>query len=154
MVVWRRAPALQVLLLHRSVFGAEFAGDWAWATPGGGREPGEPPARAAARELFEETGLVLDCLPVESAVAAGQPGIDVAVFAVEAPADADVVLSDEHDRYEWVGVESLTRCLPAWVHEMYREVLAGLDLASVESARMQHENDDQRSVQPQERRRR
>ncbi|BFU42880.1 NUDIX hydrolase [Krasilnikovia sp. MM14-A1004] len=31
-----------------------------WFTPGGGLEPGETPARGAARELFEETGLRVD----------------------------------------------------------------------------------------------
>ncbi|TDC49858.1 NUDIX domain-containing protein [Micromonospora sp. KC207] len=30
-----------------------------WFTPGGGLEPGEPPAAGAARELAEETGLLL-----------------------------------------------------------------------------------------------
>jgi 8-oxo-dGTP pyrophosphatase MutT (NUDIX family) len=127
-VVWRRTPAVRVLLLHRSQFGSEFDGDWAWTTPGGGREPGEDPAAAAARELFEETGLALDCEPVQSEIARDQPGIDVAVFAAEAPADAIVLLSEEHDRYEWVGSESLTRCLPAWVHELYHDVLRTVGL--------------------------
>jgi 8-oxo-dGTP pyrophosphatase MutT (NUDIX family) len=31
-----------------------------WFTPGGGLDPGETPAQAAARELAEETGLRLD----------------------------------------------------------------------------------------------
>jgi 8-oxo-dGTP pyrophosphatase MutT (NUDIX family) len=31
-----------------------------WFTPGGGRDPGESDAEAAARELFEETGLRVD----------------------------------------------------------------------------------------------
>ncbi|GIE84126.1 NUDIX hydrolase [Actinoplanes regularis] len=34
-----------------------------WFTPGGGLEPGESPVEAAARELFEETGLRVE--PVE-----------------------------------------------------------------------------------------
>ena len=31
-----------------------------WITPGGGVEPGEEPVATAARELHEETGLLLD----------------------------------------------------------------------------------------------
>ena len=33
-----------------------------WITPGGGIDPGETPEAAATRELFEETGLVVDTL--------------------------------------------------------------------------------------------
>lgn len=99
-VVWRRRAGLEVLLLHRSLFGEDFAGEWAWTTPGGAREPDEPPAATAARELYEETGLKLTCRPVRSAVAEAQDEIEVDVFAAEAPADARVHLSEEHDRYE------------------------------------------------------
>jgi 8-oxo-dGTP diphosphatase len=114
---------LEVLLLHRSLFGEDFAGDWAWTTPGGAREPDEPPAATAARELYEETGLRLACRPVRSAVAETQREIEVDLFVVEATTDEQVLLSGEHDRYEWVRVEELDRCQPAWVGEMYREVL-------------------------------
>ena len=55
--------------------------------------------------------------------------IDVAMFAAEAHADAAVSLSDEHDRYAWVGPDDLTRCLPTWVHQSYSEVLAKLGLS-------------------------
>lgn len=104
-VVWRRGPPLEVLLLHRSVFAEDFVGDWAWTTHGGARQPDEPSAATAARELYEETGLRLSCVPVRSRVAAAQPGIDVDVFVAEADADQPVRLSEEHDRYEWVQPE-------------------------------------------------
>ena len=122
-VVWRRWPRVEILLLHRSLWGENFTGDWAWTTPGGAREPEEPPAATAARELYEETGLRLTCRSVRSPVAEAQREIAVDVFAAEATTDAPVRLSDEHDRYEWVQPDDLDRCLPAWVQEMYREVL-------------------------------
>jgi 8-oxo-dGTP pyrophosphatase MutT (NUDIX family) len=121
-VVWRRAPDLEVLLLHRSAVGEEFVGDWAWTTPGGAREPDEPPAATAARELYEETGLSLTCEPVRSLVGAALPEVEVDVFAAEATPDEEIRLSDEHDRYEWVH-DNLDRCLPPWVGEMYQEII-------------------------------
>ena len=39
-------------------------------------------------------------------------------------------VSHEHDRYEWVQAEELTRCLPAWVSLVYAEVLGRLGLAT------------------------
>ena len=104
-------------------FGESFAGDWAWTTSGGARQPDERAAVTAARELFEETGLRLKCIPVESRIATAQPEIEVGVFAAQAYGDQRICLSDEHDRYEWVQPNDLDRCQPAWVHEMYLEVL-------------------------------
>ena len=49
--------------------------------------------------------------------------VDVAVFLAEVREDAEVRLSDEHDRYEWVRPEDLVRCLPAWVPALYTEAL-------------------------------
>ena len=37
-----------------------------WSAPGGGLEPGEKPAAAAARELLEETGILLEVAQLES----------------------------------------------------------------------------------------
>ena len=122
-VVWRRRAELEVLLLYRSLLGEDFNGDWAWTTPGGARDPDEPPAATAARELYEETGLKLICRPVRSAVAEAQREVEVDVFVAEASGREGVRLSGEHDRYEWVQIDHLDRCLPAWVGQMYREVL-------------------------------
>jgi 8-oxo-dGTP pyrophosphatase MutT (NUDIX family) len=49
----------RVLLFHGCDPADDAAGNW-WFTPGGGLDPGESPAQAAARELAEETGLVVD----------------------------------------------------------------------------------------------
>src|SRR5207244_2694522 len=92
-VVWRNAPQVEVLLLHRARFGPDYEGDWAWMTPGGGREPSESVVMAAHRELREETGLELECARVDAA----WPLIDVeiSVFAAQAPAHAEIRLSGE-----------------------------------------------------------
>ena len=50
-----------VLLLQGFDPGRPERGSW-WFTPGGGLDPGESPADAARRELFEETGLHVDDL--------------------------------------------------------------------------------------------
>lgn len=61
--------ASRVLLFDRSgallLFLDEFPdlpGQPKWITPGGGVDPGESAEEAAVRELFEETGLVVDRL--------------------------------------------------------------------------------------------
>lgn len=127
-VVWRRSPHVEVLLLHRGLFGPSFGGEWAWTTPGGRRDVREDPQDAAERELLEETGLALTCTRVGSPTAAAQRDFDLSVYAAEATDDASVQLSDEHDRYEWVEPEELTRCLPTWVHAMYADVLRSIGL--------------------------
>ncbi|HWH30335.1 MAG TPA: NUDIX domain-containing protein [Mycobacteriales bacterium] len=64
-VVERRAARVllvdgsgRVLLFHGCDPADASAGSW-WFTPGGGLDPGETPAQGAARELAEETGLVV-----------------------------------------------------------------------------------------------
>src|SRR5919199_5477595 len=109
-VVWRHAPerdGREYLVLHRHHEGAEYAGDWAWTPPAGARQPGEAAEAAARRELREEVGLALPLTAIPSG------SDDVALFAAEAPADAELVLDPEHDRYEWVPLDAaVARCLP------------------------------------------
>lgn len=64
-VVERRAARVllvdrrsRVLLFHGCDPSDRSAGEW-WFTPGGGLDPGESSAQGAARELAEETGLVV-----------------------------------------------------------------------------------------------
>lgn len=53
----RSDPELRVLMVRRATRSRSWAGVWVF--PGGRIEPGEDVAVAAARELFEETGLLL-----------------------------------------------------------------------------------------------
>ncbi len=110
-VVYRRAGAdTEFLVLHRSPRDPDFAAEWAWGPPSGGRHPGEPLDRCAARELCEETGLRLPVRRTE----AGAP--DWAVYLAEAPRGAGVALSAEHDEYRWLPLaQALALATPAVV---------------------------------------
>lgn len=86
-----------------------YEGEWAWTPPAGARQPGETPHAAAARELKEEIGLALPLKPLPDASASE----DVALYAAEAPLDAEVVIDDEHDRFLWLPLaDALPKCLP------------------------------------------
>jgi 8-oxo-dGTP pyrophosphatase MutT (NUDIX family) len=113
-VVASRSPdGWKLLLLHRAHHGPDYAGDWAWTPPSGGRVPGETPQACASRELLEETGIS------GTPASIGLAGDDWALFLLEVPWGTSVRLDgEEHDRFEWVSVrEALSRCRPIAVAE-------------------------------------
>jgi len=119
-VVWRRSEVgIEWLVMHRAHFEPEFAGDWAWGPPGGGCLRDETPRDCARRELKEETNLNVDCEPTPC-------GNDLAeVFHAEAPAEAEIVLTFEHDAYRWLPLdEARALCLPAYVGDQFACVAA------------------------------
>jgi predicted metal-dependent hydrolase/ADP-ribose pyrophosphatase YjhB (NUDIX family) len=126
-VVWRPTHAgREYLVLHRAAAGPlEYEGDWAWTPPSGARQPGERVDDAARRELREEAGLDLPL--VETGIGSDEWH----VYAAEAPADTEVVLDAEHDRFRWVSPEEAARiCLPPMVGRSVAEVNTWLDSRS------------------------
>lgn len=119
-VVYRRVPEIEVLVLHRTSGGAAHEGDWAWTPPAGARFPAEPINECAARELHEEVGLDLGPRPLPLADEAGW-----AVYVLDVPADIVIRLDDEHDRYQWLspGV-AIHLCRPAIVADSISRALS------------------------------
>lgn len=119
-ITYRRTEAgIRYLLLHRSHEGPDYEGDWAWGPPAGARLPGEPVDRCAARELEEETGITLTCVPSDLGTR------EWAVYLCEVPNGTPVQLSAEHDRFDWAPAEEAAkRSLPPFVGEVFRKAEA------------------------------
>ncbi len=85
-----------------------------WTIPGGKVEPGEDDATAVAREVAEETGLVVEVGRLVGQVERDAPGGDVFVIrdyectlAQGSPTDA--VAGDDADDVTWVDLDGLAR---------------------------------------------
>jgi 8-oxo-dGTP pyrophosphatase MutT (NUDIX family) len=101
-----KEAALQCLVLRRAA-GGRCPGSW--ETVHGHIEGDEPPAKAAIRELQEETGLTAERLYNVSRVELFyQHRTDevalVPVFAAFVTSEAAVSLGQEHDGFEWLAV--------------------------------------------------
>ena len=102
-VVERRAARVllvdaagRVLLFHGCDPADASAGSW-WFTPGGGLDPGETPAQGAARELAEETGLVVAPSALGGAVHARVASFRFAGGAYRQTEDFFALRVDAHD---------------------------------------------------------
>jgi 8-oxo-dGTP pyrophosphatase MutT (NUDIX family) len=101
------------LILHRAHAGEND--DWAWTPPSGARFPSEPIDECARRELLEETGLTLEIIKSEYG------SEDWFVYIADYEAGSRIVLSNEHDHYEWVPIEqAISRCRPERVTRPFR----------------------------------
>jgi lipoyl(octanoyl) transferase len=104
----------EFLVAHRSPEGGGY-----WHTIAGVVEPGEEPAVAAARELWEETGLEsADLQPLGDFAYVREswesvPGLRVHVraFLVDVEAGWEPVLNHEHDEYRWLAPDQAAEML-------------------------------------------
>jgi lipoyl(octanoyl) transferase len=96
-----RRRGRDVLLLRRVPSDGGY-----WHVVAGGIEPGESPREAAARELWEETGLAAELganVEVVENAPQSQPaaGVTIACYRVRAPDDWEPVYNEEHDAHRW-----------------------------------------------------
>jgi 8-oxo-dGTP pyrophosphatase MutT (NUDIX family) len=94
------ARGRRVLLLRRAAWDSYPC---AWELPGGKVDAGEAVEAAAARELFEEAGLVTegDASPCFECIVTSPSGRRVAERFFAVAASGEPRLSDEHDDYVW-----------------------------------------------------
>ena len=121
----------------------------AWQMPQGGIDPGEPPQKAALRELWEETGVASDLVRVEQETADW--------FAYDLPHDlvprlwkgryrgqkqkwfllrftghdADVNIQTEHpefSQWKWLAVDQLVENIVPFKRAVYQDVLRAFEL--------------------------
>jgi hypothetical protein len=76
-----------------------------WFFPGGHIEEGERPIEAAARELVEEAGIIIDQDDLEivdvMTYKAGHGTAHTIIFSGDCPDNAECVINDEHVAYRW-----------------------------------------------------
>ncbi|MCX6645221.1 MAG: NUDIX domain-containing protein [bacterium] len=74
-----------------------------WEFPGGKLQPGETFQEAIHREVGEETGFEIELIRMLGAVEDETNGFRIVHLIMEGKIESgDVVISSEHDKFEWV----------------------------------------------------
>ena len=114
----------EVLLLHRSPKEMESSTvnrmD-AWDLPGGGVQFFETMEKALIREIHEETGLEVDIKKVIGSYDAIRVQLHIAIITYLCEyKSGEVVLSDEHDSYQWIKFEDIMDYnIPKWLKKYF-----------------------------------
>lgn len=133
----------RVLLIRAALVRGEPEQGYAWFTPGGGVEPDEDPAEAAARELHEEVGLAIttaDLRPVaftsghaDLGFASGLFRDDLFLCRIDSH-EVDVAGQTElerelHEEHRWWTVAELAATTdtvyPYGLAELLNDIIAG-----------------------------
>lgn len=111
----RAEPGTEEWLVMKRAPGIVLGGTWQMVQ--GHIEAGETAYQAAHRELLEETGVAPEAFYQASYVnrfylAESDQIILSPVFCARLPADAEVVLSEEHTEHRWVPAEEAMEAYP------------------------------------------
>lgn len=102
-VLWR-GP--EILVMKRA--GGFSAGGW--FIPGGHLEAGERPHEAAAREVFEETGITVDAASLQlvdvMTYEAGSGTAHTVIYNGDCPPGAEAAINEEHTVSRWMTPEA------------------------------------------------
>lgn len=107
-------PGDEFLFLRRSAEAGDHQGEWSW--PGGGIESGESPEQAAAREVNEELGYLIEPETLGK-ITSHYQGFNTYTFPVE-ELFIPGMLGNEHDDYVWARLDEAPQPLHPGVIEM------------------------------------
>jgi 8-oxo-dGTP diphosphatase len=114
----------EVLLLRRS--GTSKTNPGRWELPGGKMDAGEAFDTALAREVLEETGLVVNIHHAAGTAEQQVPAWHVIHIVMTGTLESgNVRVSDEHGEFRWVPIEKM-RDMPLadWLEDYYAKTLS------------------------------